>query len=218
MECSICFENVTKETGKAELSCSHTFHLKCLSQWFMKNENCPCCRHEANETEKMVPMNNQKDDDTEYDDDEIDSDYDDDDDEDEREPSEIEESRNRAQQLFRLKRMDLKKDDFEAYAATRISALVRGYQSRMFFFELKCWKEDEKNALEEAENAKIVLKKAKSAQNFYKKIASMKRTQWKAFAATMIQAKWRSKKQLENYKKEKLARNMEVGFKVTIEC
>ena len=78
--------------------------------------------------------------------------------------------------------------------------------------------EDEKNALEEAENAKIVLKKAKSAQNFYKKIASMKRTQWKAFAATMIQAKWRSKKQLENYKKEKLARNMEVGFKVTIDC
>jgi len=214
MECSICFENVTKETGKAELSCSHTFHLKCLSHWFTKNENCPCCRHEANETEKMVPMNN-KDDETVYDD-ESDGDYDDRDDEDEREPSEIEASRKRAEHMFLLKRMDLRKEDFEAYAATRISALVRGYQSRMFFFELKCWKEDEKDAREELKQAKFDLKRAKSKQNFYKKLASITRPQWKSFAATMIQTKWRAKKQQVIYKKEKLAREMELGFTVTI--
>ncbi len=118
--------------------------------------------------------------------------------------------------MFLLKRMDLRKEDFEAYAATRISALVRGYQSRMFFFELKCWKEDEKDAREELKQAKFDIKRAKSKQNFYKKLASITRPQWKSFAATMIQAKWRAKKQQMIYKKEKLAREMEVGFTVTI--
>jgi len=163
----------------------------------------------------MVPMNN-KDDDTVYDDESDDDDDSDDDHEDEREPSEIEASRKRAEHMFLLKRLDLKKEDFEAYAATRISALVRGYQSRMFFFELKCWKEDEKDAREELKEAKFQIKRAKSKQNFYKKLASITRPQWKSFAATMIQAKWRAKKQQVIYKKEKLAREMEVGFTVTI--
>ena len=53
MQCPVCFEDITSESGKAELSCSHTFHIKCLSKWFSKKTTCPCCRHEANDTEKM---------------------------------------------------------------------------------------------------------------------------------------------------------------------
>lgn len=61
MDCAICYDAITKSTGKVELSCSHTFHINCLTTWFksqseMHNEqNCPCCRHELNEAEE-VPM------------------------------------------------------------------------------------------------------------------------------------------------------------------
>ena len=53
MECSICSDPITSETGKAELSCSHTFHLNCIGTWFRTNESCPYCRHKANETESL---------------------------------------------------------------------------------------------------------------------------------------------------------------------
>ena len=53
MQCPVCFDDITTASGKAELSCSHTFHIKCLSTWFSKTETCPCCRHEANTTEKI---------------------------------------------------------------------------------------------------------------------------------------------------------------------
>ena len=56
MECSICFESINQETGKAELSCMHAFHIACLSRWFSKNSSCPCCRHEASSTETMTGL------------------------------------------------------------------------------------------------------------------------------------------------------------------
>jgi hypothetical protein len=202
MECSICYENITKETGKAELSCSHSFHLVCLSKWFIKNESCPCCRHEANETEKMAPMVEEEESDEDEDEDEV-EDY-----------AEIIESRERAEHMFRLKRWDMTKAEFEAYAATRISALVRGHQSRQFFFEMKCWKEDERNAKASAEQAEKDFKKAKAAQTFYKKVASMTLPKWKTFAATMIQSSWRAKKQQKTYQKERLSRALAAGLRV----
>jgi len=202
MECSICYENITKETGKAELSCSHSFHLTCLSKWFIKNESCPCCRHEANATEKMAPMVKED----ESDEDESDEDDSDDSEDDEGEVR-VTEAQERAEQLFRLKRWDMTKAQLEAYAATRISALVRGHQSRQFFFELKCWKEDEVNAKATIDIGLKDYKQAKAAQAFYKKAASMAtRSEWKAFAATIIQTKWRSRKQQKAYEKEKLNR------------
>lgn len=53
MQCPVCFDDITSASGKAELSCTHTFHIKCLTSWFSKKDTCPCCRHEANDTEKM---------------------------------------------------------------------------------------------------------------------------------------------------------------------
>jgi hypothetical protein len=59
MECSICYNEITSATGKVELSCEHSFHFSCLTKWFDHqkvqggHENCPMCRHEANEFEKM---------------------------------------------------------------------------------------------------------------------------------------------------------------------
>lgn len=61
MDCVICYNEITKSTGKIELSCSHNFHINCLTNWFKTQseghieQTCPCCRHETNEDEQM-PM------------------------------------------------------------------------------------------------------------------------------------------------------------------
>lgn len=59
MDCAICYSEITKSTGKIELSCSHTFHIKCLTNWFKSQseqyieQSCPYCRHEVNEEEEV---------------------------------------------------------------------------------------------------------------------------------------------------------------------
>ena len=44
MNCAICFEKLRKNTPK--LSCSHSFHVKCLRKWYYigQKSNCPLCR------------------------------------------------------------------------------------------------------------------------------------------------------------------------------
>jgi len=196
MECSICFENITKETGKAELSCSHTFHLKCLSNWFSKNENCPCCRHAANDMEKMGLLEPVEGD--EYTD--TDDDYTDDDTDDEDDDIELNAARERARYSFRLKRWDMTKDELEAYAVTRIAALVRGHQSRKVLFELKFLKQREVETMNDIIEFQKDLISIERGMVFYKKLASMSYSQRRAFAATKIQSLWKSRKQFEIYK------------------
>lgn len=59
MNCAICYDAITASTGKIELSCSHSFHINCLSTWFstqnthLFTQTCPCCRHEMNKNEAM---------------------------------------------------------------------------------------------------------------------------------------------------------------------
>ena len=61
MECPICFEAITKETGQMTTSCGHTFHFKCINLWYYRQskdeegdgkETCPCCRKEPGEFER----------------------------------------------------------------------------------------------------------------------------------------------------------------------
>ena len=53
--CSICRDPMTvSETGKVELSCSHEFHLACITRWFSTDGNtrtCPICRAAPKEKE-----------------------------------------------------------------------------------------------------------------------------------------------------------------------
>ena len=51
VDCPICYEEITKASGRTETSCGHMFHPKCISTWYTKDTRCPCCRKEANETE-----------------------------------------------------------------------------------------------------------------------------------------------------------------------
>lgn len=62
MVCAICYSEITPATGKVELSCSHSFHINCLTTWFVtlnmtqRTQNCPYCRHESSELE-TIPTN-----------------------------------------------------------------------------------------------------------------------------------------------------------------
>jgi len=58
MQCAICHDDVTAETGRTVLSCGHEFHLVCVVPWLQKPDgsgNCPCCRKEPTELERLVP-------------------------------------------------------------------------------------------------------------------------------------------------------------------
>ena len=53
--CSICRDPIdVSETGRVELSCSHEFHLGCITRWFSTGGNthtCPICRATPKEKE-----------------------------------------------------------------------------------------------------------------------------------------------------------------------
>ena len=55
MECSICLSDITALTGVYTTSCGHSFHFRCALTWFVNSEveNCPMCRHEMGENEKL---------------------------------------------------------------------------------------------------------------------------------------------------------------------
>lgn len=72
-DCAICFSEVTAATGRTVMSCGHEYHMRCLFQWLQKPDgtgNCPCCRHEPTEHERLVAPS--ADSDSEYSDDESD--------------------------------------------------------------------------------------------------------------------------------------------------
>jgi hypothetical protein len=58
MECSICFEEITKQTGCTTLSCDHSFHFRCITNWFGSqicndlDQTCPCCRNKGVEMDR----------------------------------------------------------------------------------------------------------------------------------------------------------------------
>jgi len=54
-DCCICFESITKTTGCCVLSCSHSFHIKCLTKWTSDASTCPMCRHALTDIELNRP-------------------------------------------------------------------------------------------------------------------------------------------------------------------
>ena len=58
LTCSICHDSIVVEkTGKTQLSCGHSYHLKCIVSWFSvgaTTNTCPMCRAPAKEMETPV--------------------------------------------------------------------------------------------------------------------------------------------------------------------
>jgi len=188
MECSICFNEITSATGKVELSCSHPFHFSCLTTWFDKQnmqgcgQNCPLCRHEANEFEKMpAPADDEEDDETWDADDE--------------EPS-LEElaAQERARQRFARYKLVNPIEEVQLYAANLIKACWRGYQDRVLYADLLDNKFDADQAKEEIIKNKANLRKFLNREKLLKATIGLSRTQVKHSLANKIQAFWRRHK------------------------
>ena len=47
-QCSICLESVrsTNSANTKRLTCGHSFHHKCITEWFIQSNICPKCRKE----------------------------------------------------------------------------------------------------------------------------------------------------------------------------
>ena len=134
------------------------------------------------------------------------------DEDDEGDDLDIAAAQERARHRMNKMKAKMTKEQFEAYAATRFAALVRGYQSRMFFFEFKCVNADLEDSIDELKEAQNKMDDCKKRKKFYQKLVPMSRPQIRTFAATKIQGIWRTKKQQQLYKKEiwaiKLLRSM----------
>lgn len=83
-DCPCCFEAITAETGQVVMACSHAFHFSCLTNWFLNQEvnknpqNCPCCRREASDYEKLPELSDDEEEENDEEEDEEDDDEDDD--------------------------------------------------------------------------------------------------------------------------------------------
>jgi len=53
--CSICLSFETSSTYNLE--CKHSFCNKCITQWLLLNDNCPCCRKQIIETNDETSEN-----------------------------------------------------------------------------------------------------------------------------------------------------------------
>ena len=55
MECPICYKAITVATGIVTTSCNHSYHLSCISGWYITQEKgtCPCCRKKMNKEEDL---------------------------------------------------------------------------------------------------------------------------------------------------------------------
>jgi hypothetical protein len=44
-DCTICMDEMAASSVAMRLPwCAHTFHLKCIAQWFSSKDHCPVCR------------------------------------------------------------------------------------------------------------------------------------------------------------------------------
>ena len=75
MDCSICMDAITKQTGVVTLSCEHSFHFRCIDEWFCKqvqmleedSQTCPCCRHKGEGLDRVAFVLEEDEDDEESD-------------------------------------------------------------------------------------------------------------------------------------------------------
>jgi hypothetical protein len=158
MDCSICMDAITKQTGSTTLSCDHVFHFRCIDNWFGKQvwdgleQTCPCCRNAGTELDRCEVMNEEDVEDDEEDDDETYADAESETATDMPDDEELEDirwerlgpgrwiittSRELAMEGIRnlfgpLNELDVEESS-EEIAARKIQAIYRGYQERSAF-------------------------------------------------------------------------------------
>lgn len=52
--CNICYDTFCLDDSKwVNLQCDHTYHSKCIAEWFKRSITCPYCRHDQGVTENI---------------------------------------------------------------------------------------------------------------------------------------------------------------------
>ena len=194
MSCAICFDDITQMTGRVELSCSHSFHYMCLTNWFGNQmskdieESCPCCRHVANTHERLPDMEGLDASDTE---------------------SEFsytpasDAAVIRAAEKYALLKSSLSESELKAYAATRINACARAFWPRRAWLQYKDLAEDKDLIRHRIAHLTRDLLTRSFQIDFHKKSLTLNRKEVCNFMATAIQSAWRG------YISRKNARNLE---------
>jgi len=188
MECSICYSDITSATGKVELSCLHPFHFSCLTQWFNKqksqgsHENCPLCRHESNDFEKMplpAPV--------EQEDEAGEGDVW------EEEPSLHQVlAQEHTRERFKLLKTTKTPEELQLYAAGLIKACWLGYQDRLLYYDRMYNRDVIIRHKEYITNVQNRLNADLNKAKFLKATLGLSRYQVKLMAARKIQLVWRS--------------------------
>lgn len=189
MDCSICYSKITSATGKVELSCSHSFHFSCLTTWFDRqkcqgtHENCPLCRHESTEFEKLPEAMYEEDEDEE-DEDEDEGSWD--------EMPTLDElaAKERASGRFQRLKSTKSPEELQVYAATLIKACWRGYQGRLLYLDLLENKEMIERHQAYISNVKKHLQADIQRKKFLESTVGLSRYEVKVMAARKIQAIW----------------------------
>lgn len=196
MECSICYNEITSTTGKVELSCSHPFHFTCLTTWFNKqktqggSENCPLCRHEANEFEKMpnIITENVEDDDNgtfdQFSHGPPDYNYT------SEELIELAAQERTRHHFARLKALN-PEHEVKLYAANLIKACWRGYHDRLLYTELIKNKDKITYKQRVINHYRTIVMKSQKRIKYLMSTVGLSRIQVKNLAATMFQSLFR---------------------------
>jgi hypothetical protein len=210
MLCSICFDDITEETGHAQLSCTHRFHLRCITHWYATqlskeiDESCPYCRRAAGSYDRLPDM--------------IVSDS-------EEEVAHVPDdiymraAQERARQRFSRLRAQMPTEAFEAYAATRIASLFRGHAIRKLIRQplLKYinLKRDIKSSNAIIQDMSRSFEEAAFRLIYHVNNLCANNTSWRSSMAVTIQATWRgysTRKRIANTRSPIIWRRVEEGW------
>jgi len=52
--CTVCLDPISDKTVCRLLSCYHIFHKECIDDWLSRQQNCPMCKKEFNDTQDLI--------------------------------------------------------------------------------------------------------------------------------------------------------------------
>jgi len=180
MECCICFEEIT--VARTIMSCSHTFHLRCLTHWFSAQlgqemkESCPYCRSEATYLERLpLPAPDGEEHSEEV-------------------PVPVGQATlmlSPTAQRWKNLHETLSPVELQTYAISKIVANIRGLWARTSYYIMIGADVKRKRSMRLVKEHTSSMARAAARIKLHLAAAGLSRSEWKSSVATKIQAVWR---------------------------